>query len=92
MGKRNHFKKNQQGEHYRSEIEEANLHCVSNSNTVHANLVNGTVDREKIDEVGTERVLAGKPDLETLGLDELNDLNGSLFSSSTCCPISAKGL
>lgn len=54
-------------------------HCIRNSNAVHANLVNGTVDREKIDEVGTERVLAGKPNLETLGLDELNDLDGSLF-------------
>lgn len=57
---------------------EANLHCVRNSYTVNANLVNSTVDGEKIDKVGTERVLAGKSDLEALGLDELDDLNGSL--------------
>lgn len=58
---------------------EAYLHCVCNSNTVHANLVNGTVDGEKIDEVGTERVLAGKPDFKALGLDEFDNLNGSLY-------------
>lgn len=79
LGKRNPFEKNQQVVHYRSETEEANSHCVSNSNTVHANLVDGTVDREKIDEVGTERVLAGESDLETLGLDELDNLDRSLF-------------
>lgn len=58
---------------------EVSLHCVRNSYPVHANLVNGTVDGEEIDQVGTERVLAGKSDLEALGLDEFDDLNGSLF-------------
>lgn len=59
--------------------DDADLHCVRDSNTRHANLVDGAVDREKIHEVGTERVFAGKSDLKTLGLDELDDLDRSLF-------------
>lgn len=58
---------------------EANLHCVRNSYSVHADLVDGTVNGEKIDEVGAERILAGKPDFEALGLDEFDNLNGSLL-------------
>lgn len=46
---------------------------------MHADLVDGTVNGEKIDEVGAERILAGKSYFEALGLDEFDNLNGSLF-------------
>lgn len=51
---------------------------VGNTDTVDANLVDGAVDGEEIDEVGTERILRRETDLKTLGLDEVDDLNGSL--------------
>lgn len=51
---------------------------VSDTDAVHANLVDGAVDGEKIDEVGAERVLRGETDLKTLGLDEVDDLDSSL--------------
>lgn len=52
---------------------------VGNTDSVDADLVDGAVDGKQIDEVGTEGVLRGETDLETLGLDELDNLNGSLF-------------
>jgi hypothetical protein len=46
--------------------------------TVNTDLVDSLVDAEEIDKVGSEGVLAGKSDLDTLGLDELDHLNGGL--------------
>jgi hypothetical protein len=46
--------------------------------TVDTDLVDSLVDAEEIDKVGPEGVLAGKPDLNILGLDELDNLNGGL--------------
>lgn len=51
---------------------------IGNTNTGHSHLVDGAVDGEEIDEVGSERVFTGEANLETLGLDEFNDLNRSL--------------
>lgn len=53
---------------------------VGNTNAVDANLVDGAVDGEEIDEIGTERVLRRETDLEALGLDEVDNLNSSLKS------------
>lgn len=52
---------------------------IGNTNTVDTNLVDGSVDREQIDEFGSERVLRGESDLNTLGLDELNNLNSAMI-------------
>ena len=51
---------------------------ISDTNAVNADLVDGLVDREQVDEVGAEGVLGGEADFDTLGLDELNDLDGCL--------------
>lgn len=53
--------------------------CVCNTDSVDANLVDGGVEAEKIDKVGSERVFGRESDLETLGLDELNDFNGGVL-------------
>ena len=52
---------------------------VGNTNTVHTNLVDGGVDGEEINEVGTEGVLAGESNFDTLRLDEFNDFNGGVL-------------
>ena len=52
---------------------------VSNTNTVDTDLVDGGVDGQEINQVGTERVLTGETDLNTLGLDKLDDFNGSVL-------------
>lgn len=52
---------------------------VGDTNTVHANLVDGGVDRQKVNQVGTEGVLTGETDLNALGLDKLNDLDGGVL-------------
>ena len=49
---------------------------ISDTNAVNADLVDGLVDREQVDEVGAEGVLGGEADFDALGLDELNDLDG----------------
>jgi hypothetical protein len=46
---------------------------VGDSDTVDANLVDGPVKVEEIDEVRTERVLRREADLDALGLDEVDD-------------------
>lgn len=51
---------------------------IGNTNSVDTDLVDGPVDREQIDEFGSERVLRGESDLNTLGLDELNNLNSAM--------------
>ena len=52
---------------------------ISNADTVDTDLVDGGVDGEKVDQVGTERVLAGETDLNALGLDELDNFNGGVL-------------
>lgn len=47
-------------------------------NTVNTNLVDGLVDAQKIDEIGAERILGREPDLDAVGLDKLDNLNGGL--------------
>lgn len=46
---------------------------VGDSDSVHSNLVDGSVEVEEIDEVGSEGILRGESDLDTLGLDEVDD-------------------
>jgi hypothetical protein len=52
---------------------------VGNTDTVHTNLVHSGVDGQKVNQVGTERVLAGETDLNALRLDELNNFNGGVL-------------
>ena len=52
---------------------------VGDTDSVDTDLVDGSVEREKIDQVGSERVLGRESDFETLGLDELDDLNGGVL-------------
>lgn len=52
---------------------------VSNTNTVDTNLVDGGVDGQEINQVGTERVLTGETDLNALGLDKLDDFDGGVL-------------
>lgn len=52
---------------------------VGNTNTVNADLVDGGVDGQKVDQVGTEGVLTGETDLNALGLDELDNFNGGVL-------------
>lgn len=65
---------------------------VSNTNTGHSHLVDGAVNGEEVNEVGSERVFAGEANLETLGFDEFNDFNSSLSTRQYFwAPISAAG-
>ena len=57
---------------------------IGNTHARHSHLVDSAVYGEEIDEVGSERVLAGEANLETLGLDEFNDLNRSLSFCQNC--------
>lgn len=50
---------------------------VGNTNSVDTNLVHGSVNGEQIDEFGSERVFRGESNLNTLGLDELNNLDSA---------------
>jgi hypothetical protein len=50
---------------------------VGDTNSVDANLVDSAVDREEVGELGAERVLGRETDLDTLGLDELDDFDGA---------------
>ena len=52
---------------------------VGDTDSVDTDLVDGSVQREKVDQVGSERVLGRESDFETLGLDELDDLNGGVL-------------
>lgn len=46
---------------------------VGDTDAVDADLVDGSVEVEEVDEVGAERVLGGETDLDALGLDKLDD-------------------
>lgn len=52
---------------------------VGNTDTLHADLVDGGVDGQKVDQVGAERVLTGETDLNALGLDEVDNLNSGVL-------------
>lgn len=51
---------------------------VGDSNTVDTDLVDGAVDGEEVDEVGAEGILGREANLDSLGLDKLDDLDGRL--------------
>lgn len=51
---------------------------IGNTDSVDTNLVDGSVNVEEIDQVGSERVLRGESDLDTVALDKLDDLDGGL--------------
>ena len=51
--------------------------CVSNTDTVDTDLVDGLVDAEKVDEVGTEGILGRETDFDSLRLDKVDDLDSS---------------
>lgn len=51
---------------------------ISNADSVHTDLVDGLVDREEVDEVGTERILCRETDFDSLGLDEFDDFDSGL--------------
>lgn len=51
---------------------------VSNADTVDAQLVNGLVQVQQIDQIGPERVFRREADLKALGLDIVDDLGGIL--------------
>lgn len=55
---------------------------IRNTDTVNANLVDGLVYAEEIDEVGAEGILCRETDFDTLGLDEVDDLDRSLCDVS----------
>ena len=48
---------------------------ISDTDSVEADLVDGSVDGEQVDEFGSERVFRRESNLDTLGLDEFNDLD-----------------
>lgn len=50
---------------------------VGDTDSVDTNLVDRAVDAEQIDELGTERVFGRESNLDALGLDELDNLNGA---------------
>lgn len=51
---------------------------IGDTNTVDTDLVNGTVDRQEVDQVGTERVFGRESYFDPLGLDELDDFDRRL--------------
>lgn len=51
---------------------------VGDTNAVNADLVDSLVDGEEVDKVGAEGVFGGEADFDTLGLDELDNLDGGL--------------
>lgn len=60
---------------------------ISDTNTVDASLVDGLVEGEEVDKVGTEGVFGGEADLEALALDELDNLNGGLGDVCHVLPV-----
>lgn len=48
-------------------------HGISDSDSVHSNLVDGSVEVKEVDQVGSEGVLRRESNLNTLGLDEVDD-------------------
>ena len=64
------------------ELEDLSWVCaadgVCDADPVDADLVDGLVNRKKIDEVGAEGVLGREADFDALGLDEIDDFNRGL--------------
>ena len=54
-------------------------HGVGDADPVHADLVDGRVDGQQVDQVRAERVLAREAHLDAARLDELDDLNGRVL-------------
>ena len=52
---------------------------VGDADAVHADLVDGRVDGQQVDQVGAERVLAREAHLDAARLDELDDLDGRVL-------------
>jgi len=46
---------------------------ISDSDSIHSNLVDSSVEVEEVDEIGSEGILRRESDLDTLGLDEVDD-------------------
>ena len=51
-------------------------HSVSDSNSVDTNLVNSLVNREQVDQVRTERIFRRESNLDSLGLDKVDNFDG----------------
>ena len=51
---------------------------IGDTDSVQTDLVDGSVDGQEVDELGSERILGREPDLDPLGLDKLDDLDGLL--------------
>lgn len=51
---------------------------ISNTHAVDTDLVHRAVQRQEVDQIRPERVFRREADLQTLGLDELDDLEGGL--------------
>jgi hypothetical protein len=52
-------------------------YSVGHTDTVDTDLVDSPVNGQQIDQLGSERVLGRETDLDPLGLDELDDLDGA---------------
>jgi len=55
---------------------------IGHTNSVDAYLIDRTVDGEKVDEFGSERIFGGETDFDSFGFDELNDFDGAKSSVS----------
>ena len=49
---------------------------IGDSHPVDTDLVDSLVNREQVDQVRTERIFRREPDLDSLGLDEVDDFDG----------------
>jgi hypothetical protein len=54
---------------------------VGHTDSVDTDLVYGAVDGEQVDKLGSERVFRRETDLDALGLDKLDDLDGATRSA-----------
>ena len=52
---------------------------IRDTDAVDADLVNCAIDRQQVDQVGSERIFRRESNLLALALDELNNLNGSVL-------------
>jgi hypothetical protein len=55
---------------------------IGDTDSIQTDLVDGSVDGQEVDELGSERVLGREPDLDALGLDKLDNLDGLLGDPS----------
>lgn len=56
---------------------------VGDTDTVDTDLVDGAVNGQQVDKLGSERVFGRESDLDTLRLDKFDDLNGAIRQYST---------